>query len=77
MPQIGNTNLARFRALVVLATGTSGLPGALSYTFMKWSVLLSGRSSQLPAMMRTGKQRMRSSTPVGIFPRSVSLKEWA
>lgn len=30
MPQIGNTNLARVRAPVVLATGTSGLLGALS-----------------------------------------------
>jgi hypothetical protein len=32
MPQIGNIHLARVRALVVVATGTSGLPGAAKET---------------------------------------------
>jgi len=40
VPQIGNSNLARARALVVLASGTCGVPGALNCTFMKRSVLL-------------------------------------
>ena len=43
MPQTGNTNLARVRALVVLSPGKSGLPGALCRTLRKWSVLLDDR----------------------------------